>query len=360
MTNEWFFYFFKKSVSQRKGRFVISSAAVLLTVTVMTALATLSLGVRDKMGVELKQYGANMIVSDKSGSRIETGVARDIASLSGHIKNAAFQLYDTAMIKGVSVEVMGTDPGSMTGYRTYGDLPQSADELMVGVNLREALKVKQGDHLRFDNSAVDFRVTALFEKGSDEDATIVVPLEGASNLFGVKGVNVILLNTDTKYMREIEDLIRQRHPFLEVKTLRQVAVAEERVLGRIQLLMLIVTLVVLFSSAIALGSTMGANVIERMEEIGLMKAIGATQGDIRRLFVFEAAFSGLCGAAGGYLTGIAAAEAVSRTAFGSFIPVNFLLAPVSVLLGMGIAVLATYFPVKDAMKVVPAQILRGE
>jgi len=360
MTNEWFLYFLKKSVSQRKGRFIISSAAVMLTVTVVTAFVTLSIGVRDKMGAELRQYGANMIVSDKSGNRIEAGDARTIATLSDSIKDAAFQLYDTASIQGIPVEVTGTEPGKMTGYRIYGELPRTETELMVGVNLKEALKIKQGDHLRFDNSAVDFRVTALFEKGSDEDATVVIPLEGASRLFGVSGVNVVLLNADTKHMQEIANTIQGRYPWLEVKTLRQVAVAEERVLGRIQLLMLMVTSVVLLSSAIALGSTMGANVIERLEEIGLMKAIGATQGDIRGFFVSEAAFSGLCGALGGYFAGIIAAEAVSRTAFGAFIPVNLLLAPVSLFLGVAIAVLATYFPVMDAMKVVPAQTLRGE
>jgi len=360
MTNEWFFYFLKKSVSQRKGRFIIAAAAVMLTVTVITALATLSFGVREKMGAELKQYGANMIVTEKNGNRIEIATARELRGFSAIIKDAAFQQYDTVSLQGMPVEIMGTEPGKMTGYRIFGALPAAADELMVGVNLKEALKVKQGDVITFDQGTSSFKVTALFEKGTDEDGTIVIPLEGASRVLNVSGVNAVLLNADTNHLKELEIQIRQRYPALEVKTLRQVAIAEERILGRIQLLMLMVTAVVLFSSVIALGSTMGANVIERMEEIGLMKAIGATRGDIRRFFMSEAALSGLCGALAGLVAGIAAAEAVSRTAFGSFIPVNMYLSPLSLLLGVFISVLATYLPVRDAMKVVPAKILRGE
>jgi len=360
MSNEWFLYFLKKSVSQRKGRFIISAAAVMLTVTVVTALASLSLGVRDKLGVELKQYGANMIVAGKSGSPIDALVAEEIKTLSPDIKGAACQLYGTMTLKGGVVEVMGTEPGAMSGYRIRGTLPRAPDELMVGVNVKDVFKIKQGDLIRFAGGAVEFRVTALFEKGSDEDGFIVLPLDGAQKLLKVSGVSAILLNSDSRRLKEVEDLIHLRYPALEVKTLRQVAVAEERVLGRIQLLMLIVTVVVLFSSVIALGSTMGANVIERLEEIGLMKAIGATRGDIRRFFMSEAAFSGLLGALSGYLLGTVAAEAVSKTAFGSFIPMNILVAPLSVLLGVFIAVLATFLPVKDAMKVVPARILRGE
>ena len=66
----WFFYFLKKSISQCKGRFLIASSAVTLTVAVVSALVMLSLGVRDKIGAELKQYGANMIVTGRSGGEI--------------------------------------------------------------------------------------------------------------------------------------------------------------------------------------------------------------------------------------------------------------------------------------------------
>ena len=358
--NTWFRYFLTKAISQRRGRFILSSAAVMLSVAVVTALATISLGVRDKIGAELKQYGANMLVTHRDGEMIDGNVADAVRSLSPSIKDASFQVYGTAPIRKASVEVIGIEPGRMKGFRVYGVLPVNPDEIMVGANLKDALKAKQGDVVRFDGNEQAFKVTALFEKGSDEDGMIVVPLAGARDLLGLSGVSAVLINADTARLHEVEVAIVGRYPFLEVKTLRQVAVAEERILGRIQLLMLIVTGVVLFSSVIALGSTMGANVIERIEEIGLMKAIGATRGDIRRFFMFEAALAGLAGSLAGYAAGVAAAEAISRTAFGSFVPLSLPVAPGAVLLGISIAIAATHFPVRDAMKVVPAKILRGE
>jgi len=360
MMNEWFVYFLKRSIAERKGRFIIASAAVMLTVTVVTALATLSLGIRDKIGAELKQYGANMIITDRAGGAIDLLVANNISTMQEYVQGVSFHLYGTAAIKQAVIEIIGTEPDKMTGYRVYGSLPRAADEVMVGVNLKDVLKVKQGDVVRFDNGAAGFRVTALFEKGSDEDSTLVMPIEGARKLLHVEGVSAVLLNVDTALLHEAESSFRQRYPSVEVKTLRQVAVAEEHILSRIQLLMLLVTAVVLFSSIIALGSTMGANVIERMEEIGLMKSLGATREHIRDFFMFEAAAAGLAGAVAGYLLGVAAAEVVSKTAFGSFIPVTIGVAPLSILLGIFIAVISTYLPVRDAMKIVPAQILRGE
>lgn len=358
--NSWFFYFLKRSISQRRGRFVISSAAVMLTVSVVTALVTLSTGIRDKIGAELKQYGANMIVTNASGGEIDEAAARSIKALSSAIRDASFQVYDRTFLKGSAVEIIGMEPGRMTGYRLQGVLPAGDDQVMAGVSIKDALRVQAGAFLRFDGSPRLYTVTAVFEKGSDEDAALVMPIEAARTITKKNGVSAVLLNVDTKQLKEAEDRIRAAYPFLQVKTLRQVAVAEERVLGRIQLLMLLVTAVVLVSSVIALGSTMGANVIERMEEIGLMKSIGATRSHIRNFFMVETALSGLTGALAGYGAGIAAAEAVSRTAFGSFIPVSAWVVLVSLLLGLSMAVLSTYLPVRDAMKIVPARILRGE
>ncbi len=358
--NSWFFYFLKKSISERAGRFAISSAAVMLTVTVVTALITLSAGTRDKIGAELKQYGANMIVTPVSGKEIDDAEAAGIKTLSPYIKDGAFQIYGTAVVNGIDVEIIGMEPQKMTGYRTRGRIPSAGSEVMAGVNIKDVLQAKPGGGIRFSNSKSDYTITALFEKGSEEDSCIVMPLEAARTVTNRKGVSAVLLNVDTRHLKEVGDLIARNYPMLQIKTLRQVAVAEERILERIQLLMLLVTAVVLVSSVIALGSTMGANVIERMEEIGLMKSIGATQSHIRKFFMVESSLSGLAGALGGYCCGIISAEAVSKAAFGSFIPVNIAVLFVSVFLGLIMAVLSTYLPVRDAMKVVPAVILRGE
>lgn len=358
--SRWFLYFLKRSLSQRRGRFVIAAAAVLLSTAVVTALATLSLGIRDKIGAELKQYGANMIVTDRNGREIPAEIASAIRSLERFVKDSSFQVYGTSSAGGEAVEIIGAEPAKMRGYRIYGKLPQNDREAMVGINLKDRLKARQGERLLFGASGELYAVTALFEKGSDEDSAVVMPLDAARRLLHMNGVSAVLLNADTDHLQEAEKAIRAAWPDLQVKTLRQVAVAEERVLGRIQLLMLLVTAVVLLSSVIALGSTMGANVIERLEEIGLMKAIGATRDDIRRFFMSEAALAGVVGGCAGYVLGVAAAEMISRTAFGSFIPVSLFVAPCIVVLGVCIAAFATYLPVRDAMKVVPARILRGE
>ncbi len=357
--DNWLIYFLRKSIAQRKGRFALSSVAVMLAVGSMTALATVSIGVRDKIGLQLRQYGANMMVTDASGGEIPMDTANQVLSSSAHIKDAAFHVYGTSRVKGLSVEIIGMEAQRMGTYRVAGRMPRGEDEIMVGINLKEALSIEAGMTMRLGDGKA-YTVTGIFERGSEEDSAVVMTLGSAQRLFKIDAVSAILINGDTRYLGEIERAVSQRFPRLRVKTLRQVAVAEERVLDRIEMLMLVVSLIVLFSSSIALGSTMAASIIERMEEIGLMKALGATRRDILGFFVSEAAAAGLAGSLSGYVFGVLSAEAVSVTAFGSFIAPRTVFLPAAAIFGLIISVLSAVYPVRDALKIGPAVILRGE
>lgn len=355
--NRWFLFFMRRSVIQRRGRFIIASVSVMLAVSVVTALVTLSTGMREKMAEELRQYGANMIVVDRGGREIAMDDAYAVRKISPYIKDAALELYGATQLRGATFEVIGIEPGRESGFRIEGVAPRRENELMAGINLKEALSGR--GTVQFDNGA-QFSVTGVFEKGPDQDSSFVMTIEAARRLFGINGVSAVLLNVDPRYFSEVEEAVRSGYPGLEVKRLRQVAVAAERILGRIELLMALVTLVVLLSAFVALGSTMGANVIERREEIGLMKALGATRADVRRFFLLEALLAGFFGACAGYLLGVAIAETVSVKAFGSYVPVSLLVVVAAVTAGMVIAAVSTYFPVRDAMRYNPAVILRGE
>jgi putative ABC transport system permease protein len=352
------FYFIKKAILQRRGRFIILTIAVMLTVSVLSSLLTITFGARSKIGKELRQYGANMIVTPVSGKSIPENIKDEIRGLSRDIRAVTGHLYGSIFIDGVPYEVTGVEIDKSPGMRVTGRLPKDA-EVLVGTGLKDSLGLDIGAVIRTD-SGFSLRVSGFFEKGTDEDYTIIMPIETARRVLKKDGYSALLLNVDTRRIDTLKNTIESKFPELKAKTVRQIAVAEERLLKKIQLLMFIVTAVVLFSSVIALGSTMGANIIERTEEIGLMKALGATKGDIRNFFLYEAIVAGLLGGVLGFFLGVLVAEAVSRTAFGSFVPVIFAAFPPLLLTGVVLSIFATYLPVRDAMRASAATILRGE
>jgi len=356
----WFFYFLKRAIQHRKGRFIISSFSVLLTISVLTALMIISTGVSQNLGRQLSAYGFNMVVSPQRGETIDPEIANQAGHLSEKIRNVDYHVYGGIKIKGMLVDIMGIDISKMQGMKIQGAKPVNENEVMVGRRLSEGLNIKLEDTLSVEGLDARLLVKGIFEKGTDEDSMIIMKREDAQRLLGVEGVSAILLNVNPSEIEHIKRLIKERFPFLRVKTIRQIAMAEKKLLRKIKLLMILVTIVVLFSSAVSLGSTMGANVIERMEEIGIMKAIGAKRSDVQRIFTYEALFEGITGTAVGVLTGILMAEAISLSAFNSYASVNPLSLLPPLLAGPLLSVIATYLPVKDAMKASPSVILRGE
>lgn len=81
-----------------------------------------------------------------------------------------------------------------------------------------------------------------------------------------------------------------------------------KVFSAIQIVLMVFGMIALIVSAIGMFNTMTIALLERTEEIGIMKAIGASRGSISLMFVMESTLMGLLGALGGILLGILEGE----------------------------------------------------
>jgi len=127
----------------------------------------------------------------------------------------------------------------------------------------------------------------------------------------------------------------------------------------------------LFVAAIGIANTMIMAVYERTREIGILKAVGASPGDIRRLFVAEASLIGLvggvAGTVGGWLLGLGLNAAFLAYLRWQEMPVEdtfFVVTGWLVALAMGFAtvvgLLAGLYPAARAARLDPLEALRYE
>ena len=113
-------------------------------------------------------------------------------------------------------------------------------------------------------------------------------------------------------------------PGVEARPIRQVAEGEGKILGRISLLLWIVTLAAFIAAGLAVGATAATSVFERQKEVGLMKALGASNSLVGAFFMGEQILLALVGGGLGYAGGILLARWLSLSVFGVAAPARII------------------------------------
>jgi len=276
---------------------------------------------------------------------------------------------------------------------TRGDASDNATtrggrDVVVGASLASRAGIRRGDWftIRLGGHEIDMQATGILTSGGAEDQAIVAPLNLVQGLTGHLGeyrrlaVSALTSPEDefakrdpdtmtptdydrwfcTPYISSIAFQIKQTLPGANVRVVRQVAETEGRVLGRLSALLWLVSVTALVSVALVIGSTSATTVLERRQEIGLMKALGAGRRRIVGLFVAEQVFVAVCGGLAGYLAGEGLGYAVGEIVFGIPGTGRLVLLPVVLALALAVTLAGSLWPLGRVARLDAAPVLRGE
>jgi putative ABC transport system permease protein len=163
----------------------------------------------------------------------------------------------------------------------------------------------------------------------------------------------------TPYVESIATQLEEAIPGVKVRQIRKVAQSEGRVLGRIRILMVLLAGAGILSAILGVQNLMTANILERSREIGLMKALGAGNLQVARLFLSEAILNGLLGGLAGYGIGYEMARFITTTVFSSPIAFNPIVIPATLLLSVFVAFSGSAFAMKNVVRLDPTLVLHG-
>ncbi len=145
-----------------------------------------------------------------------------------------------------------------------------------------------------------------------EAYTIVGVAEGDENIVyipieSIQGVPIANY-TKLKVKCRSTDVIEPVRAAIDALGLTASSISEtidqaNKVFRAVQLILMVFGMIALIVSAIGMFNTMTITLLERTEEIGIMKAIGASKKDISLMFVMESTLMGFLGALGGVILG---------------------------------------------------------
>lgn len=370
-----YFTMVTNALLRRKLRMFIALLAVAIGATIISGMITVYKEVPEQMGREFRAYGANLLLLPSGGTTTipEEKLQAVYKKLQGHeIVGAAPFLYERLKINESPVLTGGTDFDMVKKVSPYwqinGAMPSgSGREILLGYELSQKFQVQPGESVILalgDGSwESPFTVSGIVRTGGKEEQFAYMDLKQMQKIIHKPGIvsmaqvsvvaNATELDAFTKQMAEDEPSI---HP----QTVKQIASSEQTVLAKLQALVLLVTVVVLLLTLVCVGTTMTEVVSERRKEIGLKKALGADNRNIAAEFFGESCMLGLLGGLLGTVCGYLFAQAVGTNVFGRSLHISIPIAVMSVVLSIVVTAVATMLPVRTAVKVEPAIVMRGE
>ncbi len=141
--------------------------------------------------------------------------------------------------------------------------------------------------------------------------------------------------------------------------MRKVSASEGQVLDKIKGLMGLVSIVILALFAVreyhADGDCRRAGA-----RVCAAKALGSSNGDIVRQILLETSIIALAAVACGWVLGYLLAQLLGLTVFNAAISLRLPVLPITLVLSLLVAILAAIVPVRRAVSVEPAKVLKGE
>lgn len=173
-------------------------------------------------------------------------------------------------------------------------------DAMIGKELAEDLGVRAGDRFTIDTGNVteSVRVTALIDMGVKDlnRRTVIIPLRSAQSLLGVPGGATVLEMqvADVWQADGIAQQLRARYPY-KVESWQDTNAQLLSALNAQSISTAVIRGVVLIVVVLGIASVLVVSVVQKRREIGILRAMGATRGQVLRVFLLQGAVVGALG-----------------------------------------------------------------
>lgn len=366
-----------KALLLRKQRVLIVFLALLVGASIVSAMASVYFDINAKMSRELRTFGANFFlgpIPDSERNTIDQAVYRRVLNEAPAdlVTGSSPFLYGIVRLEQEQVVLMGVNFSGIRQVAPYWQVEGrwigvdfDDRHAMMGRNLATKLELKQGDSVAIleDGQRHDLVIKGIVETGEATDNYLIVNLELAQRLLNHPGDISNALFSLVNEGNRVESFaaeLQQKMPQLTVRPIRRVSASEGKVLDKIKDLMALVSVIILSLTTLCVNITLTAMIGERRKELALQKALGADEWDITRQILTETVLIAVAALVLGMALGFGLAQLLGHTVFFASIDIRWQVIPLSVILCLAAAAVATILPIRQATAIRPAVVLKGE
>ncbi len=381
-----------------KVRFALTALGMVIGTAALILVVTIGMSGRQYVLNQIQAIGANLIYAEYSSSGVRAGTpdpltVDDVRAVQEQVPSIVaaspfLALNDRIGIgdgKQQDILVLGVFPQYKTvrnlkvlSGRFFDEQDQQARNKVGVVTEKLARKLYGSPEAAVGKETkiigLPFTIIGTFKEGAEtfgqsevEDNTVVIPFTVSRFFTTTSAVKQIYFSVADSSLvpaatEDIRQVLHARHraeSVYNVQNLTELLAVADRSAMALTLVLMLVAAVVLLVSGIGIMNIMLATVSSRIREIGIRKALGATNREIRYQFLSEAMMISLVGGIIGIVIGLAIPFSV-RFFTDFHVPISGLSAIVAIVVSTLVGIVFGTVPATRAAQLDPVESLRYE
>ncbi len=392
-----------KNLRHRMSRSLLTLLGIAIGIMAIISLMGLGEGMQQAVTGELSSLSDVIIVTTGGdfysafgggGSSNEYFTERDISDIERiqGVKEVTTQLTGAAVaeyngkttivsLTGMEIEVMRLQYAETSlesgSFLNEGD----QNKIMIGYGISHDTfdaDISVGGRIKINGQK--FFVNGIFAQqgmgGVSSDSMILMSIRDFKALTGQSNISLVYLqvydvNDAESIANSIEEVVNENHgrkDFASATTMTSVLETVQSIIGILQLVLVAIASIALVVASIGIMNTMLTSVMERTREIGIMKAIGATNRDIMSIFIIEGILVSSIGGIFGIILGVFGSQGLTmilnsfmRMGGSGLAPVITIMSVVlAVAVSIIVGVLSSLYPAWKAARMSPIEAVRYE
>jgi putative ABC transport system permease protein len=313
----------RENTVRNPGRTAVTAAALMIGLALVTFVTVFAAGARNSVDEVIdEQFAGDLVIQNTDGfSPIPGPVADAARQVDGVTVASPTRVTEGRLVGGANETIRPTGVDQVSFAQLFDlDWVDGSDDVLLGLGPREALVdadwaddegIERGDDftvLTPRGTEVTYTAAATFDN-PDLTGEFVIRNDTLGRDFGEDRVAIILiglrLGADPDDVQDrLNDTLQDQFPIAEALDQQGVKdrISENvgRVLGLIYVLLALAIVISLFG----IVNTLALSIHERTREIGMLRAIGMSVQQMRRVVRYEAVITALIGAVLGTVIGL--------------------------------------------------------